>query len=197
MKKTTIIWPITLLSVAIIALSFIQEKSQSSIILIGVAVIIALGLLDIFTPRIAKLSETNPKVKTMRRLNRFFILFFAALFTFILWYPKAQLLLSNNDRGITFIVVLVIMGIIGNTSPKLPFNRYMGLRLPWTIRDEETWRVAHRWLGYLTFPIIIIMLTAFLLGVKVNDVATYGIITWIAIPGIYSGWIYYKRMGGK
>ena len=90
-----------------------------------------------------------------------------------------------------------LMGIIGNTSPKLPFNRYMGLRLPWTIRDEETWRVAHRWLGYLTFPIIIIMLTAFLLGVKVNDVATYGIITWIAIPGIYSGWIYYKRMGGK
>ncbi|GEK92139.1 SdpI family protein [Alkalibacterium kapii] len=194
MKKPAMIWPLTVVSILILTLGFFQQRNQWYVTITGVGIIIGLGLLDWYTPKIARLSETNPKIKTMRRLNRFFIVFFTTLFTFILWYPKAQRLIDDNDSGITLLIVLAIMGILGNTAPKLPFNRYMGLRLPWTIRDAETWKAAHRWLGYITFPIVIIMVIVFIVGVDVNEVVTYGILTWIAIPGAYSGWVYYKRM---
>nr|WP_279285788.1 SdpI family protein [Clostridium perfringens] len=83
----------------------------------------------------------------------------------------------------------------GNLAPKIPFNRYMGLRLPWTVRDEDTWRVAHRILGYVSFPIGIVM---FVLSFffKVETIVVTGVLTWIIIPSIYSLVFYYKKIKG-
>lgn len=83
----------------------------------------------------------------------------------------------------------------GNLSPKIPFNRYLGLRLPWTIRDEETWKVAHRLVGYSSFPIAIVMfiMSFFIDG---NTVGIVGVLTWVIIPGIYSYIFYYKKLKG-
>lgn len=195
MKKPAIIWPLTLLSAAVIGLGLFVKESQWRLILLGAGIIIALGLLDHVTPKIAQLSESNPKVKTMRRLNRLFILFFTAVFSFLIWVPDADSVISENENGLAFIITLAIMAIIGNTAPKLPFNRYMGLRLPWTVRDEEAWKTAHKWLGYITFPIILLMIAAYFLNIELEEVVKYGILSWITIPGIYSAWIYYKRMG--
>lgn len=158
------------MSLCIIALSLFTENSQWRLIVIGIGTISGLGLIDIYTPKIARLSKTVPKVKTMRRLNRFFILFFIFLFTLFLWYPGAERLIESNENGLAFIVTLALMGIIGNTAPKLPFNRYMGLRLPWTIRDEETWNATHKVLGYVTFPIIIGVVAGCFFPVELSNV---------------------------
>ncbi|MFQ6989427.1 MAG: SdpI family protein [Faecalibacterium prausnitzii] len=42
---------------------------------------------------------------------------------------------------------------------KLPFNKYVGLRLPWTLDDCQTWRYAHMLLYELTFPTILLGIT--------------------------------------
>ncbi|SFC36104.1 SdpI/YhfL protein family protein [Alkalibacterium subtropicum] len=195
MKKSIVVWPLTLISLMIVGLGLFAEADQWRLILIGMSIIAGLGFMDIYTPKIAQLSESNPKVKTMRRLNRLFILFFTAVFSFLIWFPAAESLLTDNEYSLAFITTLSIMGIIGNTAPKLPFNRYMGLRLPWTVRDEATWKAAHKWLGYITFPIILVMIIAYFLNIELEEIVKYGILSWIAIPGLYSGWIYYKRMG--
>lgn len=83
----------------------------------------------------------------------------------------------------------------GNLAPKIPFNRYMGLRLPWTIRDEDTWKVAHRILGYISFPIGIAMFVS-VFFFSVETVAMISVLTWIIIPGIYSLVFYYKKAKG-
>ncbi|WP_027109234.1 SdpI family protein [Lacticigenium naphthae] len=184
---------ITLLAIVILALGFFVGQSQPILILMGILVLMILFLLDWYTPRIAKLSPDNPKVKTMRRLNRFFILLFAVLFSALIWFPGFEEMMESNDDVVAFVFTLAIMVIIGNVAPKIPFNRYMGLRLPWTIRDEATWNVAHRILGYSTFPIAFGMVFALLFGVPVEIVATGGILTWIAIPSVYSLWFYYQH----
>ena len=195
MRKATVIWPLTIMSALIISVSLIVEPGQWKIALIGAGIIIGLGMLDSYTPKIAQLPESDLKVKTMRRLNRFFMVFFTAVFAYYLWYPGAEALILESENGLAFIVTLAVMGIIGGSAPKLPFNRYMGLRLPWTVRDEETWNVAHKWLSYVTFPVIILMITAYFFNIERVEVVKYGVLSWIAIPAAYSGWIYYKRMG--
>ena len=88
------------------------------------------------------------------------------------------------------------MILIGNTAPKIPFNRYMGLRLPWTVRDESTWKVAHKLLGYITFPLVIILIIGSIFGDSIALIK-YCLITWIIIPGAYSGWHYYMKIQGR
>nr|WP_284693963.1 SdpI family protein [Paeniclostridium ghonii] len=85
--------------------------------------------------------------------------------------------------------------VFGNYAPKIPFNRYLGLRLPWTIRDEDTWKLAHKILGYTSFPIAIIMFIASFFF-KIETVSTICVLSWIIIPGLYSFIFYYKKMKG-
>jgi len=80
----------------------------------------------------------------------------------------------------------------GNLSPKIPFNRYLGLRLPWTINDEDTWKIAHKILGYLSFPIAIAMFIL-TLYFNLNTIVPACIVIWIIIPSLYSFLFYYKK----
>src|SRR5690606_24631446 len=66
----------------------------------------------------------------------------------------------------------------------IPFNRFIGLRLPWTIRDEDTWNIAHRLLGSITFPLIVLVLIGGLTG-KPETFIKSGIFSWIAVTGGY------------
>ncbi len=48
------------------------------------------------------------------------------------------------------VVSLLVTGmfvVIGNVLPKTKPNWVAGIRLPWTLRDAENWRVTHRWTG--------------------------------------------------
>lgn len=105
---------------------------------------------------------------------------------------KVDLISDKSNEIILVGVIAVVMMIFGNVSPRIPFNRYLGLRLPWTIRDEDTWKVAHRILGYLSFPIAIaqFILTFFY---KAQTVTTVCILIWIVIPSLYSLWFYNKK----
>ncbi|WP_178390071.1 SdpI family protein [Faecalibaculum rodentium] len=42
------------------------------------------------------------------------------------------------------------MVFCGWICPKLSWNRYEGLRLPWTVSDPQTWALAHHILGWIS-----------------------------------------------
>ncbi len=185
-----------IISILILGLGFFGKNTNTQGVILGILLFVALILFDIYTPKIANLSTDNPKVKTMRRLNRFSMVFTVICFSAINWLPEITKPSSKESEIFSTVIVVVIMILIGNTAPKIPFNRYMGLRLPWTIRDESTWRVAHKLLGYITFPLVIILIIGSIFG----DFATfikYCIIAWIAFPGVYSGFHYYMKLQGK
>lgn len=195
MKKQSIDFTAIILfvvSLLILAIGVLLPSSNTSVAIIGALVIMALVIFDINAPKIAKLSEDNPKVKTIRSLNRLTAFIFSLISLFVLLSPTYDFSTLENNKLIIPGIISIFMMVFGNVSPKIPFNRYLGLRLPWTIRDEETWKVAHRLLGYLSFPLAILLFTlAFFFPLERAIGAC--IILWIAIPGLYSLWFFYKK----
>lgn len=194
MKKfdfTRVLFLIT--SIIILILSFLVPESNLAAIGILVSIIISLIIFDIQAAKITKLSEDNPKVKTVRNINRMIIGIIIICSLFIALTPNKSALYNKNNELIMVGLISVFIMAFGNVSPKIPFNRYLGLRLPWTIRDEETWKIAHKVLGYVSFPLAIIqfMLIFFF---SIDKVVTASILTWIIIPGLYSLRFYYKKM---
>lgn len=196
MKKFDFINILFLITSLIILIGgFLVKESNLTISIIGAVVIFTLIIFDVNVPKIANLSEENVKIKTMRTLNRLTILIIIIGCIFSILSPiKSSLDLKTNEILLVGLCSIFIM-FFGNLSPKIPFNRYMGLRLPWTVRDEDTWRVAHRILGYVSFPIGIVM---FVLSFffKIETIVVTGILTWIIIPSIYSLVFYYKKIKG-
>lgn len=180
-------------SIIILILGFLVPESNLVASIIFALIIISLIVFDIQAARITKLSEGNPKVKTVRNINRMIIgiIIICSLFT-ALTPNKNALYNKNNELIIVGLISVFIMGF-GNVSPKIPFNRYLGLRLPWTIRDEETWKIAHKVLGYVSFPLAIIQFIL-VFFFSIDRVVTASILTLIAIPGLYSLGFYYKKM---
>jgi len=182
----------TLVSLIILALGILLPDSNTNMAIISSLIIIALVYLDIKVPSIANISKDNPKVKTMRFINKLTISIIILTTLSALLFPiRANFSQKTNEILMLGIVSLFIM-VFGNLAPKLPFNRYMGLRLPWTIRDADTWKIAHRVLGYVSFPLALLQ---FILGFyfSIDKVIPFTIITWILIPGLYSLWFYYKK----
>ena len=196
MKKndlTRIILLIT--SLLMLVIGFVMSKSNIEILILGILAIIFLVVLDRQASDIVKLSKNNPKVKTFRFLNMFTLLIVVLCFILALSSSDNQVSITEDNKILIIGLMSAFMMIFGNSSPKIPFNRYLGLRLPWTIRDEETWKIAHRLIGYLSFPIAIIMfiMSFFFDG---NIVGIVGILTWVIIPSIPSYIFYYKRLKG-
>ena len=196
MKKndlTRIILLIT--SLLMLVIGFVMSKSNIEILILGILAIISLVVLDRQASDIVKLSKNNPKVKTFRFLNMFTLLIVVLCFILALSSSDNQVSITEDNKILIIGLMSAFMMIFGNSSPKIPFNRYLGLRLPWTIRDEETWKIAHRLIGYLSFPIAIIMfiMSFFFDG---NIVGIVGILTWFIIPSIHSYIFYYKRLKG-
>lgn len=196
MKKFDFINILFLITSLIILIGgFMVKESNLTISIIGTVVIFTLIIFDVNAPKIAKLSKGNVKIKTMRTLNRLTILIIIIGCMFSILSPiKISLDPKTNEILLVGLCSIFIM-FFGNLAPKIPFNRYMGLRLPWTVRDEDTWRVAHRILGYVSFPIGIVM---FVLSFffKIETIVVTGVLTWIIIPSIYSLVFYYKKIKG-
>lgn len=188
---TRILFLIT--SLAILIMGIFIPKSNLVASIIGALVIISLIVFDAKAPTIAKLSKENPKVKTMRFVNRLTICILTIGSLFAVLSPLESSFSNQTNELIIVGVASVIIMVLGNISPKIPFNRYMGLRLPWTIRDEDTWKISHKILGYLSFPIAIIM---FVLSFffDIEKVAVSCILIWIFIPSLYSLFFYYNKM---
>ena len=98
--------------------------------------------------------------------------------------------------NLPFIEILIIfMGILfialGNYMPKCKQNYVFGIRLPWTIADEEVWNKTHRLAGFLwTVGGVAILATAFLK----NFVLFISITMIVAVvPSVYAFLLYRKR----
>lgn len=100
---------------------------------------------------------------------------------------------ENGEKLFAMVLLSCIMVFIGIVSPKLPYNRHTGLRLPWTVRDEDTWKIAHRILGFISFPMVLLYIAC---ALTISDFETVSVVTmliWISIPGGISYIYFYKK----
>ena len=99
------------------------------------------------------------------------------------------------DVKVEFIVPL-LMGLlflaIGNYLPKCKQNYTIGIKIPWTLHDEDNWNKTHRFAGFVwTVCALVVMLGAFF-----KEIVVFTTFVPIAImvfaPMIYS-YIYYRK----
>ena len=100
---------------------------------------------------------------------------------------------ENGEKLFAMILLSCIMVFTGIVSPKLPYNRHTGLRLPWTVRDEDTWKIAHRILGFISFPMVLLYIACALTISDFEIVSVVTMLIWISIPGGISYIYFYKK----
>ena len=98
-------------------------------------------------------------------------------------------------------VMIPVMGIlflaIGNYLPKCRRNYTIGIKIPWTLHDDENWTKTHRLAGILwTVGGVLILPTVFL-PTKYSFVVFMAIVlTMTLIPMVYS-YLLYRKNGEK
>ena len=100
-------------------------------------------------------------------------------------YAAAFYVIGHGVTTAQFSMVLFLVLVYGNAAPKLPFNRHLGLRLPWTTADENTWRYAHRICGYMSFPTAFFMLCGYAMHHTGVQAAAFGF-GFVGIPAFLS-----------
>ena len=124
------------------------------------------------------------------------------LFAIVLWIcPVCSFLVVFAGYGsvlgwemnITKFVMIgcgILFMVIGNYLPKCKQNYTMGIRLPWTLDNEENWNSTHRMAGFLwVVGGVLIIINAFL---EWNWLFFVIVFAMALIPTVYS-YLYYVK----
>lgn len=109
--------------------------------LIGPAVI---GLIMIATASMSRKNYSDSEIKTVR----FVILLIASVMVFLNWVAlKSALGYSSGgafDLSMLHLGLGLLFVLIGNQFGKMPYSRWIGIRVPATLGNEEVWNRVHR-----------------------------------------------------
>ena len=111
------------------------------------------------------------------------------------------LIYSSNHGNIKFTTRLILAGVgllfafIGNYMHNIKPNYFAGLRLPWTLENEENWRKTHLMAGKLWFGgglLIAVLCLLFPFTVAIASFFAVMLLL-IIIPCVYSYRLYKKQ----
>jgi len=182
---------------AIVAAFSLRDKLVP-IILPSVFLLLALVILYRNLSLLTSITTDNLKIGVLRFATIFDIIVLILVAAFIVLSKTGIVAaLANYEElfavGITACIIL-ILGII---CPKLPFTRHTGLRLPWTVQDEDTWNFAHRIIGLISPPTVLFYIAALLIFDNVTVVSIIVFLSWVAIPSLSSLIFFLRRFYGK
>lgn len=92
------------------------------------------------------------------------------------------------------ILTLFFVALFGICARNLPYNKYVGLRLPWIVSNPQIWRYAHELLFELTFPIILFCITFLMIfSDKAKSIMIWSVLLYIGVPAFFS-YLQYKKI---
>lgn len=89
----------------------------------------------------------------------------------------------------------VLLIVVGNYLPKCRQNYTVGIKLPWTLADEENWNKTHRLAGWVWVIGGVVVLLNALFRIETLFLAVLLLV--IGIPTIYSFALYRKKRQGE
>ena len=99
------------------------------------------------------------------------------------------------DR-LAMLLLGIVFTIIGNYLPKCRQNDTIGIKIIWTLSDEENWNATHRLAGKIwTAGGLLLLLCAFLPGTVLPWVMPVVLGIMVVIPIVYSWWFQRKQKG--
>ncbi len=194
-EKGVIIWSLSFAAVFAILLI---KNSAISIIVMGVCMFLALIVLYRNLALLTMVTTDDLRLKTLRITTIFSItVLVLCVFMAILTAMDIIVFTEYSEQMFATLLLTGIMVFMGIVAPKLPFTRHTGLRLPWTVADEDTWNVAHRIMGYISLPMALLYFVCALTIPNFEMVTLTAVILWIGTPGGMSFIYYYKKVHGN
>jgi uncharacterized membrane protein len=151
-----------------------------------------LWLLFLLMPKLDPLTITSPErfsyapfLDTLRRYLNFILLFMAGLHVTTLGIALGW---PIHIGQVLMIGIGLLFAAMGNEFGRLKRNSFAGIRVPWTLANEEVWRISHR-VGGRAF--VIVGLVSVLCGLIVPPeigiiVLMILVLGWVVFTMVYS-----------
>lgn len=189
---------IIFLSFLAMFVSLSVKQPMVSIVLSGICIIAAVILLYRNLTLLTSETTKDMRIKTLRITTIFNLVVLGVVITISILTVSGIVSFSEyEEKGFAMLLITCVIIFVGSVSPKLPFTKHTGLRLPWTVRDEETWNVAHKIIGSISLPIACLYVGCSLTIENFKMVTLIAILCWIGIPAVISYCFYMKKMYGK
>lgn len=189
---------ILFLSFLAMLIALLVKNEILSILLVGICLLSAIAVLYRNLALLTSITTDDLRIGTLRITTLFNIgvLVVGILFALLTGFHVITFS-ENGEKMLAMALISCVIIFSGIISPKLPYNRHTGLRLPWTVQDEDTWNVAHRILGYIALPITLLYIACSLTIPNFEIVTLCAMLLWIGIPGTMSYVFFRKKMRGN
>lgn len=100
---------------------------------------------------------------------------------------------TSNMGGFVLLLIGVLFVVIGNYMPKARRSITTGIKIKWTLANDENWQATHRFAGklYVAFGFASILLMP--ISYKVLPFALIGIMVFAVVPPIIYSYRFYKK----
>ena len=188
----------------IIFLSFVAlmimisvRNSMVSLILVGGCFGLALLILYRNLSLLSESTVLPAQIKALKTVTVFCaLLLVGAVVVCGLLEAKVLTLTEQQEEWLVMGIFSCVFLFFGALAPRLPYQRHTGLRLPWTVRDEDTWNLAHKIIGFISLPITLLYLGVALSCADTDRIGTISVaamVLYIGVPGIVSLIFFWKK----
>ncbi len=137
----------------------------------------------------------DPKNREQHPAVLDFIFWICPLASVSAWAAAYQVTAGRFNDGpfVTFLAVGMMFLAMGNYMPKISPNQTLGIRVPWTLWDEENWKATHRMSGRVWVICGCLVLAGCFLPWEIGKyLMAPAILTAAFIPIAYS-YLFYRR----
>ena len=161
----------------------VQQNLYSNMLFVG-GIVINVVLNIVLNFKVCK----TMGAKFLVKLGKWIMPFTSIFLVIVSIYPNSSF---SNIATIVFVGLLFIVS--GNYFPKNHVNKYIGLKFPWLLNDEESWDKTHKLASYTWILAgIIFILQLFVSPLKVVSIPLVIILVGV-LPLIYSLMLVYKN----
>ncbi len=189
---------ILLLSFLSMITALIAKNEIISILLVGLCLFVAVIVLYRNLALLTSITTKDMKIGILRITTLFDIgVLLIGILVSLLTAFDVITFTENGEKMFAMLLISCVILFSGIISPRLPFNRHTGLRLPWTVQDEETWNLAHKIIGYISLPVVLLYLACALTIRNFDAVTLCVMLIWIGVPGVISYLFFRKKVKGR
>lgn len=141
--------------------------------------------------------NSDPKKENASALLQSFSRWLIPLLS-VIFVPISLFMAMGADIPIMLIAQSIIGAVVvvcGNYLPKCRKNYTIGIKLPWTLDNEDNWKKTHRFSGFVwVVGGMVILLTSFL-SISCYVVIGIGVLL-VTLPFMYSYLLYQSQLKG-
>lgn len=159
---------------------------------VGIVMAVTLGtyLLLKFLPQIDPKQKAKYSPETFQKMALGLVVFLSAINVVIIASANGSLAIDK----LLYPMLGLFFAFLGNVMHSIKPNYFAGIRTPWTLESEDTWRATHRLGGKIWFAggILITILTLLLTGKAAYIVFISCVAIMALVPSVFS-YIYFKN----